>query len=291
MNRRILLVAFLVFFWGVSAHAQLLWKISGKDLVKPSYLFGTHHLIEKEQIKDFDKVLALAGKADAVVGEMDMTDMAAMQAKIMQGSVMQGKNIKELISAEDYAVVDAELKQLVGAGLDQLGTFKPMLLQTMYASMVYFKSQNLTRQPEAVDILFQKAAKDNNKLVIGLETIEQQAAILFDSLPLNRQAEVLVKSVKEKQKGIDLLKRLNEAYLAGNLVKLAEIDKEDDDLTPTERRPLYEGRNNQWIKQLPALMKSQSCFVAVGCMHLIGDSGLITQFRKAGYKVEAVDKL
>jgi len=72
------------------------------------------------------------------------------------------------------------------------------------------------------------------------------------------------------------------------LVKLAEIDKEDDDLTPTERRPLYEGRNNQWIKQLPALMKSQSCFVAVGCMHLIGDSGLITQFRKAGYKVEVV---
>src|ERR1035437_1322384 len=178
MNRRILLVAFLVLFLGVSAHAQLLWKISGNGLLKPSYLFGTHHLIEKEQIKNFDKVLALAGNADAVVGEMDMTDMAAMQAKIMQGSVMQGKNIKELISAEDYAVVDAELKQLVGAGLDQLGAFKPMLLQTMYASMVYFKSQNLTRQPEAVDVLFQKAAKDNNKSVIGLETIEQQAAIL-----------------------------------------------------------------------------------------------------------------
>jgi len=35
-------------------------------------------------------------------------------------------------------------------------------------------------------------------------------------------------------------------------------------------------------------MKKQSCFVAVGCMHLIGDSGLITQFRKAGYKVEAM---
>ena len=93
MNRRILLVAFLVLFLGVSAHAQLLWKISGNGLLKPSYLFGTHHLIEKEQIKNFDKVLALAGNADAVVGEMDMTDMAAMQAKIMQGSVMQGKNI------------------------------------------------------------------------------------------------------------------------------------------------------------------------------------------------------
>lgn len=291
MNKRIFLVAFLALFLVVSVQAQLFWKISGKGLTKPSYLFGTHHLIEKSQIKNFDKILAVAGQADAVVGEMDMTDIVSMQAKIMQGAIMPGKSIKEMISADDYTLVDNEFRQLIGAGLDQFGSFKPMMLQTLYTSMIYFRSQNMTKQPEAVDVLFQNTAKTNNKQIIGLETLEQQTAIMFDSLSLNRQAEILVKSVKEKQKGIDLYKQLNEAYLAGNLAKLAELDKEDDDLTPAERRPLYEGRNNNWMKQLPAMLAKQSCFVAVGCMHLVGETGLLAQLKKAGYKVEAVDNL
>jgi uncharacterized protein YbaP (TraB family) len=291
MKIRILLSVCIALFFTLTVHAQLLWKISGKGLSKPSYLFGTHHLIEKDRIKSFDKILDLVSQTDVVVGEMDMTDMAAMQAKIMQGAVMQGKNIKQLLSVDDYALVDNEFKQLMGVGLDQLGTFKPMLLQTMYASLIYFRSQNIAKQPEAVDVVFQKKAKETSKSIIGLETIEQQSAIMFDSLPLNRQAEILVKSIKEKQKGIELYNRLNEAYLGGNLRKIEELDKEDDDLTPTERRPLYENRNQNWMKQLPVLLTKQSCFVVVGCMHLVGETGLLLQLKKAGYKVEAVENL
>jgi len=291
MNRKIIVTVLVTLSFIISANAQLLWKVSGNGLTKPSYLFGTHHLIEKDQVKDFDKILNLASESDAVVGEMDMTDMAAMQAKIMQGAMMQGKNIREMISADDYVLVDTELKQLLGAGLDQLGTFKPMMLQAMYGVMVYLKSQNITKQPEGVDVLFQKKAKENNKPVIGLETIEQQSAILFDSLPLNRQAEILVKSVKEKQKGIELLKRLNEFYIAGDLKKLSELDKEDDDMTPAEKKQLYDNRNIAWMKQIPVLLSKQSCFVAVGCMHLIDETGLIAQLKKAGYTVEGIEKM
>ena len=288
MTKKLILLAFIALFSAANISAQLLWKVSGNGLSKSGYLFGTHHLIEKEQIKNFDQILALAAQSDAVVGEIEMSDMSSMQAKIMQSAMMQGKNIKDMISAADYAIVDAEFKQLLGAGLEQLGVLKPMMLQTLFVTTVYLKSQNLAKQPEAVDILFQKAAKENSKAVIGLETVEKQAAILFDSLPLNRQAEVLVKSVKEKQKGIELLKRLNAAYLTGDLAEISKIDKEDDDMTPAERKPIYDGRNLNWVGQLPALLKKQSCFVAVGCMHLVGETGLIAQLKKAGFKVEPV---
>jgi len=285
------MVALIALLFNLSVNGQLLWKVSGNGLSKPSYLFGTHHLIEKEQIRDFDKILTLSGQADAVVGEMDMTEMASMQAKIMQGAMMQGKNIREMMSAEDYTLVDSEFKQLLGAGLDQLGTFKPMMLEAMYGVLVYLRSQNISKQPEGVDVLFQKKARENNKKVIGLETIEQQSAILFDSMPLIRQAEILIKSVKEKQKGIDLLKRLNEYYIAGDLQQLSALDKEDDDLTPEEKKPMYENRNNNWMKQLPVLMSGQSCFIAVGCMHLVGETGLIEQLKKTGYLVVGIEKL
>jgi len=291
MIRKIFIATFIALFFIVSVQAQLLWKVSGNGLTKSSYLFGTHHLIEKNQIKDFNKILILSGQADAVVGEMDMTDMASMQAKIMQVAVMPGKNIKDMISTADYTLVDTELKQILGAGLDQLGAFKPIMLETMFSELVYLRSQNLTKQPEAIDVLFQMNAKENHKKVVGLETIEQQAAIMFDSLSLNRQAEILVKSVKEKQKEIDLIKKLNEYYLAGDLKKLSALDNEDDDMSPAEKKPMYENRNADWMKQIPALLSKQSCFIAVGCMHLVGETGLIEQLKKSGYKVEGIVNL
>ena len=291
MIRKIFIATFIALFFIVSVQAQLLWKVSGNGLTKSSYLFGTHHLIEKNQIKDFNKILILSGQADAVVGEMDMTDMASMQAKIMQVAVMPGKNIKDMISTADYTLVDTELKQILGAGLDQLGAFKPIMLETMFSELVYLRSQNLTKQPEAIDVLFQMNAKENHKKVVGLETIEQQAAIMFDSLSLNRQAEILVKSVKEKQKEIDLIKKLNEYYLAGDLKKLSALDIEDDDMSPAEKKPMYENRNADWMKQIPALLTKQSCFIAVGCMHLVGETGLIEQLKKSGYTVEGIVNL
>jgi len=291
MKKRIFATVIIALFLLVHVQGQLLWKVSENGLPKACYLFGTHHLIGREQIKGFDKILALCGQQEAVVGEIDATDMASVQAKIMQRVVMQGKNIKELMSAEDYTLVDTELKQLLGVGLDQLGTMKPMVLQTMYVGLVYLRSQNLEKQPEAIDVLFEKNARENNKPVIGLETVEQQAAIIFDSLSVERQAEILVKSVKEKQKGIGLLKRLNACYLAGDLKGLSELDKEDEDMTPAEKKLMYDNRNADWMKQLPGILHKQSCFVAVGCMHLAGDSGLINQLRKAGYTLEAVTDL
>ena len=288
MNKRIFLVALIALFISLSANAQLFWKVSGNGLTKPSYLFGTHHLIDKEQIKNFDKILAICTQSDAVVGEMDMSDVTGMQMKMMQGGMLQGVTCKELMSPEDYTLADNEFTALMGVGMAQLGAMKPMMLNTIYSMTVYFKANNLTKQPDAVDIIFQKTAKGNNKKVIGLETVEQEMDALFNSLPLKRQAEVLIKDMKEKQKGIEILKKLNECYLAGDLAKIEALDKEDDSMTPEEKKPMIENRNNNWLKQLPSLMTAQSCFIAVGCQHLVGEVGLIKQLKKAGYIVEPV---
>jgi len=288
MNKKNFLATFIALLVSFSASAQLLWKISGNGLTKPSYLFGTHHLIEREQIKNFDKILGFCGQVEAVVGEMDMTDMSTIQMKMMQGGMMQGVTLKTLVSPEEYALVDKTFQQLMGVGMDQMGSMKPMLLNTLYESLIYMKTNGVAKQPEAVDIVFQKNAKDNNKKVIGLETIDQEMDVLLNSLPLKRQAEILIKDIKETQKGIECMKKLNAAYLAGDMVKAAAIDNEDDSMTPEEKKPLIVNRSANWLKQLPLLMSAQSCFVAVGFLHLIGDNGLVYQLKKAGYTVEPV---
>ena len=59
-------------------------------------------------------------------------------------------------------------------------------------------------------------------------------------------------------------------------------------MTADEKKPLIENRNNAWLAKLPELMKAQSCFIAVGFLHLVSDKGLVAQLKKAGYSVEPV---
>lgn len=288
MNKKILFTTFIALLVACSASAQLLWKISGNGLVKPSYLFGTHHMVDKDQIKDIDKIIDLSKQTDAVVGEMEIPDPATVQMKMLQAGMLTGTTMKELLSPEDYQLADTEFQQLMGFGMAQLGTMKPMLLEAWYSGLIFMQAYGMSKQPEAIDGILQKAAKENNKKVIGLETLEQQMDIILNSLPLKRQAEILMYDIKNKQKGIDLQLNVTDAYKKGDMAKVEALDKADGSMTPDENKILAENRNNNWMTQLPGLMKVQSCFIAVGFLHLVGDKGLVAQLKKAGYTVDAV---
>jgi uncharacterized protein YbaP (TraB family) len=84
------------------------------------------------------------------------------------------------------------------------------------------------------------------------------------------------------------MKSLNAAYLAGNMAKAEALDKQDDTMTTAEEKLMMDDRNAHWMKELPALMNVQSCFINVGFMHLVGNSGLVAQLKKAGYTVEPI---
>lgn len=280
--------AFIALFFTLSANAQLFWKVSGNGLSKPSYLFGTHHLIEKAKIPDFDKVTAVIPDVDVVVGEMDMSNMLGMQMKMLKVCIMKDTTMKDLLTPEEYTLVDSRMKEVVGKGLDKLGIMKPVMLSTMYELMLYMKQNNLKKEPEAVDIVVQNQGKKAKKKIVGLETIDQQVNILFNSSSLKHQAEGLVETVKDKEKSIKLIGRLNEAYLTGDLAAMSRLINEEEQMSDADKKVMITNRNNNWITQLKTLMPKQSCFVAVGCMHLADEEGLIQQLKNAGFTVEPV---
>jgi uncharacterized protein YbaP (TraB family) len=289
MNKKNNFILLAALFLTLNANAQIFWKVSGNGLTKPSYLFGTHHLIEKEKIAGFDKVLAVIPQTDVVVGEMDMSNMLGMQLKMIKVAIMKDSTMHDLLNLEEYSLVDTQLKEVIGMGLDKLGKMKPMMISALYEVKLYMKQNNIKKEPEAVDIVFQKEAKKKKKKIIGLETIDQQLNILFNSMSLKHQAELLVQTVKDKDKSLQQLTKLNEAYLKGDLKTLSELTVNEEQMTPEDRKILIDNRNNNWVSQLKTLLPKQSCFVAVGCMHLTDDIGLIQQLKNAGYTVEAVD--
>jgi len=156
MSKRIFILAVIAILLVFSANAQLLWKVEGNGLTKPSYLFGTHHLIEKEQIPGFENVLTYINSVDAVVGELDMSDMLSMQMHLMKAAIMKDTTLSDLISPEDYTLVDAEFKNVIGFGLKPLEKMKPMMISTMYSGVLYMKLNNMKKNPKLLTKLFRK---------------------------------------------------------------------------------------------------------------------------------------
>jgi len=60
----------------VPTEKSLLWKIEGKELTKPSYLYGTIHMIDKKDFFLTDSTVAVFDRMEQVVFEINMEDMS-----------------------------------------------------------------------------------------------------------------------------------------------------------------------------------------------------------------------
>lgn len=288
MNQRFVLFLLSLLFVSGFVSAQLLWKVSGATLEKPSYLFATHHLIDKSEISGFHKVESLLSTVDLMMGEIDMTDITLLQTKVMQSAIMKDNHIKRLVSPENYLLLDSVFKADVGAGMDQLGMMKPMMLNSLFVVAMYMKDANLVVQPEAVDLHLQKYAISKGIPVKGIETIEQQLEVLFEKIPLNRQAEILIQSIQEKDKGLAFIRQTKAAFLVGDLAMLHQLSNDDNSMSDDEMKFLVDQRNLDWMTKMPTLFSEHSTFLAVGALHLVGETGIIHQLQLKGFTVQSI---
>lgn len=289
MNKRILLLA--VYTLSLTAsQAQLLWKVSGNGLKHPSYLFGTHHLIPIQFLDSIPGLYRSFNECDVVVGEMVLNNIDAT-SKIQQAAIMpDNKKMADLLSNEDYKLVDNELQSVLKMGLKELSIMNPTLILSLYEIELYKKTTGLTDNTQS-DSYFQLVAEEKGKKVVGLETIDQQIKILFGNGTLKHQAEVLVETIQHKDSTTKDMIQLNKLYKAGNLnelIRLSQGKGSITDISAEEYAKLVDERNANWMTKLPDLFKTSPSFVAVGAMHLGGKNGLIKKLEKAGFKVKAI---
>lgn len=287
MKRAVLFIT-SVFVATLFSNAQIFWKITGNGSTKTSYLLGTHHLIDKDSIPESSKILSYIPSVELVVGEMEMNNMLSKQFKLLQSALMKDTTMSQLLTKEEYLMVDAQMKEVVGKGLDKLGKLKPVMLSMLYSVMLFKKEYKLTKEAELIDLEVQKIAKKKKIDVLGLETVDQQISILMNSKSLKKQAEELVQSLKDKNKSVEGMHKMNESYLKGDLESLIQISMEEGQMDKENMEVLCFRRNKNWMDQLQKILPEKSCFIAVGCLHLAGEQGLIQLLRNQGYQVQAV---
>ena len=282
------LLLFLVSFSFIQA--QLLWKVTGKGLKHPSYLFGTHHLIPIQFLDSVPGLFKAFNNCDKVVGEMALNNVDAT-SKIQQAAIMPDHvKMKDLIKdSTNYAKVDKELKSVLKIGLKEVSIMNPSLILSLYEIGIYKKLTGYTDDKQS-DSYFQLVADEKGKPVVGLETIDQQIAVLFGNGTLQRQADVLVETVQQKDSVLKEMIHMNKLYRTGKINELVELSNRKGnviDMTEEEYARLVDNRNADWITKLPEMMQKSSCFIAVGALHLGGKNGLIKLLEKDGYKITA----
>lgn len=261
----------------------LLWEISGNGMAKPSFVFGTFHLLCKDDI-NFSTALrkAVAG-SDEVYLELDMDDPAILLEGFMLMSMKDGKKLKDLYTAEQYKRVSNYFKDSLKMGLGLLGSIKPEFLM----AFLYPKLMPCTLV-SSVEEEIMTIAKADGKEIKGLETMAMQAAI-FDSIPYEIQAKELLNAIDSIETSKGNFKLLLNAYLKQNLDSLESMMLISDFGVELKQDILLDKRNINWVGQLKEIMKKKAVFVAVGAGHLVGKKGLIALLREEGYTVRGLE--
>jgi uncharacterized protein len=282
-------VIFICLVFAFTATAQknsngLLYKISGKNLKKPSYLFGTIHIICPDDMFSTDKLSTYFNQTDGLILELDMDDTEVMKKMVTALNMPEGKSLKELLTPEKYAKVDEMFKTTLGVPVDVLKAFSPTGLSVIISTSP--KSIGC-QTPASYEGKFLEMAAKAKKDVNGLETVEVQIAALAKT-PIEKQAEDLYKLSTNPQKAFDGFKELIFSY------KLQDSEKLFDTMTklsaedPEALANLLDERNADWIPKIETAIAEKSRFIAVGGGHLGGKNGIVKLLRKQGYKVTAI---
>ena len=247
----------------------------------PSYLVGTMHSEDPRILAVLTPLVPLIDSVDTVVIEM-IPDAVAMLAVAAATLLPADQRLRGLVGDADYSALRdaAGRRGIPEAVLDRL---KP------WAAAVTI-GMPPTETGRFLDIEIYLAAQQRGRSVIGLETPAEQLA-LFDEMPSALQLALLGDTVKNAAQQPKQLEELTEAYLQGDADLIyraaqAQYAKMPPALSQWFAGQLIRQRNARMLERLAPLLTKETVLVAVGAMHLGGDTGLVAGLQRLGYRLE-----
>lgn len=267
----------------------LLWRISGKGAAKPSYLFGTMHILCAGDAILSDSLRAAIRTVDEIYFEINLSDMVGMLGALGSMQMKDGKSLSDLLKPDEYNRVKdyfASHQAMIPLPFGMLERFKPMLISG------FVEEQGMdcgAAGTDGMEMQIMKVAKEQttSKPINGLETAAFQAG-LFDSIPYAKQAKELVDYIDSADFNKQQTRQLADLYNKQDLDGIEALSDKDDPGMDEYMDLLLYGRNRKWARILDTLLPNKSLLIAVGAAHLPGKQGVIELLRKEGYTVEPV---
>lgn len=278
----------LLFFLGIShllfsqapSEKALLWEISGNGLKEKSYIYGTFHLLCKEDLALDSVIFKKLNECKELYLELDFDDpkmMTDMQAAMMKSS---GESIKQFVTEEEFKKMEESMQKLSGYPLAPFVNMKPILV----ASFLY--PGVLGCAPESPEGVLSAHATSKNIPLSGLETVARQMSV-FERIPFQDQALMLKEYLLTPSLFKAQTEQMLDLYRSKDVAAMYAYMEEDEGYAQYLDILLFE-RNAEWVEKIKILSAKQPVFYGVGAGHLGGDYGVISLLRKEGYIVTPV---
>ncbi|MBS1688433.1 MAG: TraB/GumN family protein [Bacteroidetes bacterium] len=260
---------------------SLLWRISGKHMSNPSYLFGTMHIICAADYIWTDSMEKCLERADEVCFEMDMDDPSVMMAVATAMISSNGKTIKDYLTDEQYKLLAQYVEDNLHMDMSVLNQMKPVALQMLFSEKVINCDTPVSYEERIMGI-----AKEEKKNIVGLEEAREQIALL-EKMPADTAIQEIIRAVQSKSETDTEYEKMVMLYKNQDIQGLYRLIKRSKE-AGLDMGDFLDNRNKKWIDRIVDKMDQRSVFFAVGAGHLWGDKGLISLLRKEGYVVEPV---
>ena len=268
--------------YGQKEDKSLLYEISGNGLSQPSYLYGTIHIICKDDFVMNESTKKKFSETQQVYLEIDMDDPKMMPDMMKSMYMTDGSTIKSLLSEPDYQKVSQFFKDTLKMNIGTMDKMKPFVLSSMSITKL------LSCPTQSYEETFMKMAKAENKEILGLETVQDQFSAI-DKMGMKKQADMmLVKLVDNWVEGKQEFKQLITDYKNQDVEALLEDMEKSKTSSADFQEDLLITRNQNWIPKIQQITKEKPTFFAVGAGHLGGKKGVISLLRQAGFTVKAV---
>lgn len=261
--------------------SSLLWKISGKDIKEPSYIFGTFHMMCKT---DFSITPALEEKIKSTqqfYGELDMDD-PTLQTTLMSNMRLKETNLQTLLGDEQFKIIANGFKNITGMNLQMFNQFSPFMSLSLLALNSIPCGDKIQPETEFVNI-----AKKNSLPIFGLETVQDQVNAI-NREPLDSQLVSLKKTILNYDSVKQVMTKMIAVYKEKNTDKLYQFLQENSDGNDNFEQDMLVTRNVKWIPVIEKAIQEKSSFFAVGAAHLGGKQGVLNLLKQQGYTLTPV---
>lgn len=254
---------------------SVLWEVSGNGLKKPSYLFGTIHMICGKDFVMWPKATEAFAKTSKLALEINMADPNEMATA--QQMAMGKEPLSKTLTTKQKADLEAILQKNGVGTLAQLDSYT---LETVM-SLLFMKSFGCP-DLKFYEMEFITKANESSKPVMGLEKVAEQLEFLNQSFSDDEMIAYL------QQIDANMCTEMVKQYISQDVDGLYQMMIEKDSMSTNTQKILLDNRNAKWVKIMPEMMQKESVFFAFGAAHLAGEKGVINLLKQAGYSLKPI---
>lgn len=269
-----------------------LWHVSKNN--SEFYLFGTMHLADPAlQVLPQSLETAL-NRSDAVYTEISMEPTEQMKATMLMLR-SDGKTLKNMLPPSLYLRTQNYLKSINPAL--QIEPFEKMKLWA-FSAMLQFLEAQLTHPalPTIDDLIYQKSKKEG-KEVGGIETVEEQLAVM-EALSEKEQLLMHEATLDYLEQNKDYVEIMQQLYIKGDekalMQYLTSMMLQEEKYRALEERflelILYE-RNIRMTERIIKKVNEHPGTVylfAFGAMHFLDKGSVIELLENKGFKIKRI---